>query len=376
MSLLHMEVDLVRTAGYELRQTSGNTVQQTQQLGHAVQNLLANWQGPSANMFAAEVQPLLQQLHRLGLAGTLLDQRLQREVDEWEQVAGSFGGGLATAGIGFLGGDNPVSTLPGTVPHIPLPDKEWRFRPGDIIGYNPYEEAGWEHANRGKLAEAMPDLLNYLRENSHLLNPPYAMTAELEQRLYALATARGISPEKAMVEYAKFVQLLNGNVPDLITRLDYWGDVQQLRFGKVVGDTLGIDAVFGSLLSPSGGLVGPGDSALHDVIVGVFERANASDAILYHGVYHDAAGYLLREHGVGPGYEYILPGIVDSGLDAKLPLSVQLLLRRRPELNGQETGIAYWLLKMQAENAKSAVAAVSDVFTGKTTPQASGGGAW
>lgn len=101
MPLLHMETELVRGVGNQLQQTAGSLQQQTQQLNNAVQNLANGWHGPSASIFVGEIQPMMQQLSRFANAGELLNQRLQREVDEWERVSSQFGslGGSGVAAI-------------------------------------------------------------------------------------------------------------------------------------------------------------------------------------------------------------------------------------------------------------------------------------
>ncbi|KAA3661736.1 MAG: hypothetical protein DWQ04_15570 [Chloroflexi bacterium] len=102
MPLLHMDTDYVRGVGIQLQQTSNSLQQQLQQLNGSVQTLSSAWQGPSANIFASEIQPLLQQLNQLTESGIILDQRLQREVDEWERMADGADGSIL-AGI-LLGG--------------------------------------------------------------------------------------------------------------------------------------------------------------------------------------------------------------------------------------------------------------------------------
>lgn len=92
MPVLHMETDMVRGTGNQLSQVAISLQQQSQQLSHSIQALSDNWQGPSANIFVGEIQPLLQQLNRLSNAGDSLNQRLQQEVDEWENIGGRFGG--------------------------------------------------------------------------------------------------------------------------------------------------------------------------------------------------------------------------------------------------------------------------------------------
>lgn len=91
MPILHMETDLVRSVGNQLQQASGLLEQQAQQFNQSVHTLGSAWQGSSADIFHGEAQTLLQQLTRLSDAGSILNQRLQHEVDEWEQVDDHFG---------------------------------------------------------------------------------------------------------------------------------------------------------------------------------------------------------------------------------------------------------------------------------------------
>lgn len=86
----------------------------------------------------------------------------------------------------------------------------------------------------------------------------------------------------------------------------------QLRFGKVLGDVFGLDAVFGSLVSPTGGLAGPGNERVMGVADG--------SAVATHGAIHDAAGYLYNCHGIGPGYDYLQK---EPGSEASNPLAGQ-----------------------------------------------------
>jgi hypothetical protein len=89
-----------------------------------------------------------------------------------------------------------------------------------------------------------------------------------------------------------------------------WGSIRQLKFGKVVVDTLHksglttrhLHPVFGALLSPTGGMVGPGDTDLTVLAPG--ERSHRTYWTM-HAIVHDAAGYLHNYHGVGPGYNYL-----------------------------------------------------------------------
>ncbi len=120
---------------------------------------------------------------------------------------------------------------------------------------------------------------------------------------------------------------------------DFVASHEQLMFGKVLGDALGIHEVFATLLSPTGGLVGPGN----DLIPGVMASPHLSpdNPVALHGTVHDAAGYLQSFHNEGPGYNYRgneIEGAITSalefiGADALLPLT------------GQVSGIAYWTME-------------------------------
>lgn len=123
---------------------------------------------------------------------------------------------------------------------------------------------------------------------------------------------------------------------------DFVGSHEQLMFGKVLGDALGIHEVFATLLSPTGGLVGPGN----DLIPGVVDSPHLSpdNPVALHGTVHDAAGYLKSFHNEGPGYNYRgneIEGMVTSAIEL-LPESWENTLL---PLTGQLSGIAYWTME-------------------------------
>lgn len=109
---------------------------------------------------------------------------------------------------------------------------------------------------------------------------------------------------------------------------EFMGSNWQLRYGKVIGDNLGIDPVFGAMLNPTGGMVGPGNKGLPP------DAWYMPTPVAYHGAYHDAAGYLynyqkIDDEKVGTGYNYMQSPL---GLSTDNPLA------------GQGTGIAQWTL--------------------------------
>lgn len=163
-----------------------------------------------------------------------------------------------------------------------------------------------------------------------------------EQALDQIAQARGMTGEEVRAQYARFQQMqaeaartaaakgLEASPPvNQFLHDRFMGSTTQLRYGKVVGDALGLDPVFGALLNPSGGLVGPGNAAV-DL---------GESPVGYHGVFHDAAGYLYNYHDMGPGYNYL--GREDR--DTSSPFT------------GQESGIRYWNDKMDAGFFESAL---------------------
>lgn len=78
-----------------------------------------------------------------------------------------------------------------------------------------------------------------------------------------------------------------------------WGSHRQLKFGVVVLDTLeeNLHPVFGALLSPTGGIVGPSNTNLY--------IGDTSSEYVMHGIVHDAGGYCYNYHNKGPGYNYL-----------------------------------------------------------------------
>ena len=139
--------------------------------------------------------------------------------------------------------------------------------------------------------------LNDLMEQ--LLDSPLDNSAEVNVLLNQIADIRGVDPETFATQYQTFLVLSanGGGVGDidLNRHPNFMGSTTHLRFGALVGDTFGIDPVFGGLLSPTGGIVGPADG---------FWAPGENDAIGYHGIFHDAAGYMYNHHGIGPGYDY------------------------------------------------------------------------
>ena len=233
-------------------------------------------------------------------------------------IGGALGGGLGGAIGEALGGAGGVGEALGgggdwqsNNPFL-VRDPAGLFNDGyfaDLIG-SQTTGAG------GELGDAMDGLLE-------------ADTPEdAETFLLIIADLRGRPVDEMRSEYEKYQQLagqrdeavaagaeavggLGGGHPS------FMGSNTQMRYGQVVGDAFGIDPVFGAMLNPTGGLVGPGNWAL----------AGDDTAVGYHGVVHDAAGYMYNYHNqAGPGYDYL-------GLEGR---------STSDPLSGQREGIAHW----------------------------------
>jgi WXG100 family type VII secretion target len=162
---------------------------------------------------------------------------------------------------------------------------------------------------------------------------------QLDQFLESLAGLRKRPLIEIRIEFEKFQEISEQanasspesppeDMPSGTGQSSFAGSDSQMRFGSVVGDAFGIDPVFGSMLKPTGGLMGPGNFAI----------AGADTAVGYHAVAHDAAGYLHNYHGIGPGYDYL-------GLEGGDPSN---------PLTGQRTGIAFWRQAVGSSSSSSA----------------------
>lgn len=95
MPILHMETTAVRTTGQQLNQLSQSIEQQLSQLTQATNRLDNGWDGMSAHHFMGEMRPLLQHLRQVSQYGIELSQRVEREVQEWEETSRQLSGGAS-----------------------------------------------------------------------------------------------------------------------------------------------------------------------------------------------------------------------------------------------------------------------------------------
>ena len=73
--------------------------------------------------------------------------------------------------------------------------------------------------------------------------------------------------------------------------------------------------IFGMLMYPTGGIVGAGNQSLL--------KGDMEHPVVIHAVAHDAFGYILKNHDVGPGYNYLKTKFTWSSTQS--PLSCQFM---------------------------------------------------
>lgn len=208
-------------------------------------------------------------------------------------------------------------------------------------------------AGTRELSTNMSGLSHLLNDNPDLMSPPYKITPEISDYLQGIADARGITVQEAENDYRRFLDLMNESGLEISTAGNY-GSQSQLRFGYVVGDALGIDPAFASMMSPTGGLTGPGGKALDIDGDGLFEELGSyysgvgNEALSYHAPTHDAYGFLNKHFETGPGYCYV-PNGGDCFLGNENPLS------------GQLSGINFWEDKLDLNPIDAVVDAGGEI---------------
>lgn len=327
-----------------------------------------DWVGRGARAFYAEmndsVLPSLTRLEKALAQAATVTTRLERRVRQAEADAARVldgrgvasggaadsgpagatdGGGNGTGGDGSGGSGAGAGDAAGGGGAAATPDWQQKnpalTRDPEGLFKDDYMRGMIDRHFQGENSSELRDVMNTLYNN-----PTGAAKDEALQRL---ADLRGRPVDEIRAEYDKYTQLrdradargydrealkqettwkdglltavsprLGGAYVALSTHPDFMGSTNQLRYGQVVGDAYGIDPAFGALLNPSGGLVGPGNAAV-----------DAGDtAVSYHGIFHDAAGYMLNAQGDGPGYDYM-------HLEGRDPTS---------PLTGQRSGIRHW----------------------------------
>jgi hypothetical protein len=278
------------------------------------------WEGEGAGAFLSEMDGMMfPAVARLTNAleeaqkVTLEIVRVMREAEE--EAARPFRGDGA-AGSGGDKSREDGKTGGGDTAVNDKPSKDLTVRDPNTLFTEEYMEnmigSHIPGENNPALNQTMEDALKQMQETGQID----------EETLNKLADLRGVDRAAFRQQYEKFANLWR-NSPEkgdinLDLHGDFMGSTVSLRYGKVVGDLFGIDPIFGSILNPTGGLVGPASNAYWP---------GDNDAIGYHGTVHDAAGYLYNYHQLGPGYNYLgREPFVDTG----------------SPLSGQVAGIAWW----------------------------------
>ncbi|MEI2692974.1 MAG: WXG100 family type VII secretion target [Anaerolineae bacterium] len=324
----------------------GNQAQSNQELLASVRQALRllegnGWQGRGSTAFftemSGEVLPAVQRLAAAmdqARAVTLDIARVLRQAEEEASQPfrdGAAAGGLAGAAQGDAAGagvDAGSASTAIDTSRIFVPD----YMDG-LIGLHV------QGADSTQLNSAMETLAG---------NPT---PQQVQQALDQIAEARGLPREVVQAQYERYLDLRGeaerigaAKGHESIVPVNqffhdrFMGSTTQLRYGKVVGDALGIDPVFGALLNPSGGLVGPGNAAI-DL---------GESALGYHGVVHDAAGYLFNYHNQGPGYDYLGREMRDTS----------------SPLAGQQAGIQYWTERLDSGFVESTLSNTGGMLMG------------
>jgi len=290
------------------------------------------WEGRGSDAFLAEMEgEIIPATSRLESALTEADQ-VTRKISEIirkaeEEAARIFGGdgGVSTGqpvgpGGGSIGGEGVVTGQPVGPAGGSLPPSS------DLVQTDPsriFDQGYMENFIGSDFQGSGSPRLNSLMEQLMNADPNDPRTGRI---LDEIADIRGVDRAQFRDQYEKYLILREngntngGNYPDidLNTHGDFLGSKVSLRYGSLVGEVFGVDPVFGSLLNPTGGLVGAGSESYWP---------GENDAIGYHGTFHDAAGYLYNYQKIGPGYDYMNREPFDTG----------------NPLSGQVGGISWWV---------------------------------
>lgn len=301
------------------------TIQSVQRGMQTLQS--GDWVGQGARAFYTEMeQEVIPSLRRLASALTQAE-RVTRQVSQImkqaeEEAASYFQIGFVGGVISALAGAGAAAATGASAPSGSAAGDTSSWQSNEHLVRDPNGLFS-DNYMRGLIGLHVQGAGSELQgAMNDLLRDPQG--AQLDEALRRVAQRRGRPFEEINAEYHKFLairaqrDLADAPTPPETSWAHPWffGSNTNLRYGQVVGDAFGIDPVFGAMLNPTGGLVGPDN----------FSLPGDSTAVGYHGIVHDAAGYLHTYHGTGPGYNYL--GLEDR--DTSSPLT------------GQRAGIHYW----------------------------------
>lgn len=330
--VIQAKYDALEVIAQKFGQESEASSEMYGRIQQAIQSLeQGGWEGKGSSAFFAEmnqtVNPALQRLiNALDEARSVTLEIKQIIQQAEEEAAAPFGGGAADGGgsvtepgaIGTPGAGggtavDPRNPFVARDPHSLFTDKYMDSLVGSSI--------------RGEDSQRLNNAMKELYKDPS--------GADLDRAINEIAAIRGVPADQLKADYQKFQQIREQaraiarqkgiEPPEAINDFfhgDFMGSTAQLRYGQVVGDAFGIDPVFGAMLNPTGGMVGAGNWAVNP---------GDDDALGYHGIVHDAAGYLYNYHDLGPGYNYLGQ---ESHRDPGNPLT------------GQQSGVRYWNEKL------------------------------
>ena len=90
MPIIHLDTFAVRQTGQQLAAINDSMLVEAQKLRMRLTILQMGWAGGSSNQFQEEMGVALGRLRRLADEAYDLNRRLQRKVDEWEEVDRHF----------------------------------------------------------------------------------------------------------------------------------------------------------------------------------------------------------------------------------------------------------------------------------------------
>ncbi|MCB9420412.1 MAG: WXG100 family type VII secretion target [Ardenticatenaceae bacterium] len=300
-----------------------------QQAVHALEQ--GGWEGQGASAFFAEmdgdIYPALQRLINALEEAQSVTREIKQIIQQAEEEAAAPFGGQAAEGSSPVTAPGIVSG-PGVVSGTPVdPNNPLVTRNPHSLFTDKYMDSLVGSKIRGEDSQRLNNTMKELAKNP--------TDADLDRVINEIAAARGVPADKLRADYQKFLQIREQaraiarqkgiDPPEDVNDFfhgDFMASTAQLRYGQVVGDAFGIDPVFGAMLNPTGGMVGPGNLAVNP---------GDDDALGYHGIVHDAAGYLYNYHDLGPGYNYLGQ---ENHRDPGNPLT------------GQQSGVRYWNEKL------------------------------
>ena len=311
VSTIRAKYDELESVAQAFDNLSIRTQTTTRNLTDARNGLNGEWVGFGAERFFGEMEsdiiPSMQKLENALAHVANLIREISYKFAETEEATAQSISGLETGASAFVA--QPLS-----MPNAPINNSE----PFDEDAANErYREVFTDEYMDDLVGTIVPgsenERLNQLMEQ--LMLNPNLPDAELNKMLTEMAKIRGVDAGEFIDQYQTYLSLKDeaanyseyGYTPvDIHKHPEFLGSTASLRYGMVAGEILGIDPIFGALLNPTGGLVGAGNDS--------FEPGD-NDAIGYHGIVHDVAGYVLNYHNIGEGYEYLdHQGVLDLSL--------------------------------------------------------------